>query len=47
MGRGSQSSLKKADRGSRTWQDDDDISSEKVDFIKCIEINVERGGRLG
>lgn len=30
MGRGSQSSLKKNDRGSRmTWHEDDDISSER------------------
>lgn len=31
MGRGSQSTLKKTDRGNRaTWHEDDDISSETV-----------------
>lgn len=29
MGRGSQTTLKKSDRGSRTWHEEDDISSEK------------------
>lgn len=29
MGRGSQTTLKKSDRGSRTWHEEDDISSER------------------
>lgn len=29
MGRGSQATLKKSDRGSRTWHEEDDISSER------------------
>lgn len=38
MGRGSQTTLKKADRGSRmTWHEDDDISSERKWHIKGLE----------
>lgn len=35
MGRGSQTTLKKSDRGSRTWHEEDDISSERkqLDFF--------------
>lgn len=46
MGRGSQSSLKKMDRGSRTtWHEDDDISSERKNVSTCESINVERRGK--
>ena len=40
MGRGSQTTLKKNDRGSRmTWHEDDDISSERNDaaHVGCLQ----------
>ena len=37
MGRGSQTTLKKSDRGSRmTWHEDDDISSERKDTFIMV-----------
>lgn len=36
MGRGSQATLKKSDRGSRTWHEEDDISSERKQELGCF-----------
>lgn len=46
MGRGSQPSLKKNDRGSRmTWHEDDDISSEKRHILMWWLLDVEEWER--
>lgn len=43
MGRGGQSTLKKNDRGSRmTWNEDDDISSEREDTLTLDGVGGEK-----
>ena len=48
MGRGSQSTLKKSDRGSRmTWHEDDDLSSERSDTVNVVVLALRAENGLG